>query len=183
MLRKTLFCLWYFVKKSSNSDEKRSSLKNTMLSIFFIVFIMIAQGQAYSHSSCSSASSIVINLHNLKIDPHPMTRPSVVSFTLNVSVTAVQTGPIKVTQFTLKKDVLFFPVTVPCTDGVGSCTYDDWCEFSKSCSYPLPTGVQLFNMPMNVTSSVPTGKYSVEIRFTVGGTLIGCVTMKDIEVK
>ncbi|CAF3160358.1 unnamed protein product [Rotaria socialis] len=167
-----------------NTYPKRSSLKNTMLSIFFIFVIasIIAQGQTYSHSSCSSASSIAINLHGLKIDPHPMTRPSVVSFALNVSVATVQTGPIK-TQFTLKKEVLFFPVTVPCTDGVGSCTYDDWCEFSKSCSYPLPAGVQLFNMPMNVTSSVPTGKYSVEIRFTVGGTLIGCVTMKDIEVK
>ncbi|CAF1124361.1 unnamed protein product [Rotaria sp. Silwood1] len=91
-----------------------------MISHLFVVLISLDNT---SLKNCG-ASNDVIQLTNLQIIPHPMKIPSSAIFSLYVKTTEDIVGPIK-TEFKLHKVVWGFNIEVPCTDGVGSCKYDD----------------------------------------------------------
>ncbi|CAF2916150.1 unnamed protein product [Rotaria sp. Silwood2] len=153
-----------------------------MISYLFMILISLAavKGQ-YKFENCGTASD-VIQLTHLEINPHPMKIPSSVIFSLHVDASADVISPIK-TEFKLSKATWIGNIQVPCTDGVGSCTYDDWCVFCKTCSCPILAGKQIMNMPMEVSTSVPTGEYSVEIRLTSKTGQKGCVKITKIKVE
>ncbi|CAF0870731.1 unnamed protein product [Rotaria sp. Silwood1] len=85
--------------------------------------------------------------------------PSSVIFSLCVKTTEDIVGPIK-TEFKLHKVVWGFNIEVPCTDGD-----------------------QVMHMPMEITTSVPSGEYSVEIKLTSYTGQKGCVKITKIKVE
>jgi len=135
---------------------------------------------AVTFKNCGAAND-AIQLKGLTITPHPIKIPVQAMFSLTVALSQNIANPIK-TQFILSKKVLLFWVQAPCENNVGSCTYADWCVFCPTCGCPLLQGTPTMNIPMNLTSTVPTGDYKLEVRFTSNSNQKGCVLIEGIQV-
>ncbi|CAF3975314.1 unnamed protein product [Rotaria sordida] len=141
--------------------------------IFFISSIAV-QGQ-YKFSNCgSNPSNHHIQLKDLQIIPHPFKVPGPVLFRLNIDVSEDIVHPLQ-TAFDLKATAFLITVPIKCEDGVGSCTYPDWCVACSTCSCPVLAGYQLIEIPMNFTASIPIGSKAtvtaqIEFRSDTGQT-------------
>jgi len=151
--------------------------------IFAFIPLAIVDG-AVTYKHCTNDDAF--KLDKLEIRPHPIIRPgsgrppNTAEFHLNLNVKAELTHPIK-SEFKLSKKVLGFWFAAPCTDGVGSCTYPDWCAKFGHCSFLA--GPMNLMMPMNISSDTPSGDYKVEIRFTSRTNQKACVAIDGIQMK
>ncbi|CAF3667314.1 unnamed protein product [Rotaria sp. Silwood1] len=161
-----------------------------MLSIQSIVlFLFISstavQGQ-YKFSNCgSNPNQHHIQLKGLLITPHPIKVPGFASFKLDVDVSQDIVHPLE-TKFDLKATAFLVTLPIKCENGVGSCTYHDWCVACSTCSCPVFGGKQIMEIPMNLTASIPIGSkatVTAEINFRSATGQTGCVKITNIDVR
>ena len=78
-----------------------------------------------------------VQFRNLSLSPDPIVVPGNVTVAVNVVLKENLTSPIKMI-VTIKKKVLVFYVPIPCTDGFGSCTYNNICSLISETKCPKP---------------------------------------------
>ncbi|XP_075248155.1 ganglioside GM2 activator-like [Convolutriloba macropyga] len=105
-----------------------------------------------SSSDCDAdLSTAIIHFDDLKFSPLTIQVPGNITVSAKVTLDKDLSAPITAV-VSIKKRVLNWWVTVPCTsDNVGSCTYDDVCQYlpneGKSDSEPCPKEFSDANLP------------------------------------
>lgn len=135
----------------------------------------------------SCGSTALVDLKELTISPDPITFNQNLTVSASVAITkAISSGKI---QLKIQKKILGVYTDIPCVDGVGSCTYDDFCSLlpNKPCPPPLPSdglpctcpfnGPATYTLPptsffLKMDNSIPSwltsGDYYVKSEFSNG---------------
>ncbi|UJR23802.1 hypothetical protein I4U23_026779 [Adineta vaga] len=157
-----------------------------MISIQSIVFVLLISSiliDAQTFSNCGSGNHIKLN--SLTISPYPVRVPGPATFTLGVGVSEDIKHPLQ-TAFDLKATALGITLPIKCENGVGSCTYADWCTACSTCTCPVFSGDQQMVISLNFTSGIPIGstaKVRAQIDFQSASGQKGCVLMPSIDVR
>lgn len=149
----------------------------------------------------SSSSTHLIHFDDIQFSPETVQVPGNITVSAKVTLDQDLSAPITAA-VEIKKRVLNWWVTIPCTsDQVGSCTYDDICQYlpneGKEDSDPCPKEFTEVNLPCkcpvakdvyqvkDFTAAIPkpdidlplSGQYQVTARITQQDTDIGCVQL------
>ena len=109
----------------------------------------------------SCAANAPVKINSLSIVPdNPITvgQPLSLSFDLEV------TEPITEGKLSLKleKEILFW-ITVPCKNGVGSCTYDNFCTMLNNVTSECNSAAQALNMDLPCKCPIQPSRYTATI--------------------
>jgi ganglioside GM2 activator len=183
-------------------------LKLEMKFYFFIQFLLIfllhvsarignfesIQIKNLRLSKCNSGDYSVM-VYNVSLQLGTKSRNIKVSGSLSTEVNLI--GPVKAS-VSLKRSVWGIWIPVPCTKKLGSCTYNNLCDYgypqnktcpevflknNVPCRCPLLKGnytiMPTFDMPTK-ESSMLTGTYSGKIVTTQNGVLLSCYNIDFI---
>nr|XP_033783610.1 ganglioside GM2 activator [Geotrypetes seraphini] len=107
---------------------------------------------------------------NLSLTPDPITIPGDIKAKVQVSTSVPLTSPVKVA-IKLKKEIVTLWVEIPCVDNVGSCTYDNICNYLDMLvppGQPCPEPLKSYGIPCRCPFKA--GVYSVpESSFYIPG--------------
>jgi ganglioside GM2 activator len=144
---------------------------------------------SFSWKNCGSSSDLLV-INSLSLTPDPLRAPGTFSLTFDVTIQANFDAPLKLS-LELKKYEVFFWLTIPCIDDMGSCTYGNICQqlagltcpkpFDDNkipCKCPFPKGrYTLPTSTFDLQKSVPSGDYFVQAQLSSGSQAVNCIAM------
>ncbi|XP_022086849.1 ganglioside GM2 activator-like [Acanthaster planci] len=151
----------------------------------------------FSFEDCGGSSD---PLHgNVSLSPNdPVTLPGKLTVSFNASFGVDVKSPLKVVLELKKKELIW--IDLPCVDGIGSCTYDDFCKMlppepASGCPPPLkekglpcrcPVKAGKYSLPPAVFT-IPTipkvpefladGDYKANVKAYYGSKELGCINL------
>lgn len=138
----------------------------------------------FSWSNCGDPKTELLVLQSLSVSPDPMQAPGKVMVSFMGNVTKTLAAPLQVS-VVLKKKMVFW-ITVPCIDGVGSCTYNDVCSMITACptafkeqgipcNCPVKQALyKLTNGAFSINANIPGGEYRMTASISMQGVAVGC---------
>ncbi|KAK7094624.1 ganglioside GM2 activator-like [Littorina saxatilis] len=144
---------------------------------------------SYSFKNCGDPTKEELLVNQLTVSPDPVPSSGTITVTFSAQARAAVVSPVKASLL-MKKDVFGAWIPVPCVDGFGSCTYDDFCQIlSKSsscpppfiqnkvpCKCPIPIGnytLPGISIKLNL-AIIPPGGYSVKFDLEGATAPVGC---------
>ncbi|XP_068134490.1 ganglioside GM2 activator-like [Hyperolius riggenbachi] len=150
----------------------------------------------FSWSNCG-AETLPGKIQALTILPDPLVIPGEMTTSVILNTTVGLTSPVKIA-VTAQKEMVGKWLTIPCLDGFGSCTYDDFCDnldqmilpglpcpeplrsYGIPCHCPFQPGtyylpVSQFYIPsLSLPYWFTDGNYRLTIVVSSGGQEVGC---------
>eukprot|EP00493_Phyllostaurus_siculus_P023542 UN23878 len=131
-----------------------------------LVMAHLPGAEGFSFSNCDRSAPIQISSASLKHDPVNLRAENAIDFLLQNDIELTVNEPLKITFKVSKK--MWSYVKMPCTRGVGSCTYDLWSlNAMKDVPHQLPAAIHQISLPLSfgqvsMPSFLVNGKYRIE---------------------
>ncbi|XP_029439895.1 ganglioside GM2 activator-like [Rhinatrema bivittatum] len=156
-----------------------------------------AQVRAFSWSNCDS--TLPVQILSLSLGPDPIIIPGPLQLAVEVDISVTLNAPLKLA-IVLQKKVLGLWVNVPCSNNIGTCTYDDVCGILDSlipagqpcpeplesngfpCHCPFQAGVytlpeSTIQIDLTLPSSAANGDFRLTGTLSSGENAIGCINI------
>lgn len=136
--------------------------------------------------------NLPVQVISLDVQPDPIVMPGNININFNVQSDVSIQAPVRM-EVLFKKRFAYLWFVVPCTDNVGTCTYDDVCEmvaqyqcppefeeYKIPCQCPVDAGSYVLpdsQLPMTFQPSIfEQGSYYAEVRMYQGDAEVGCIS-------
>ncbi|GFN90801.1 ganglioside gm2 activator [Plakobranchus ocellatus] len=150
------------------------------------------QLNAFQYSNCADPSSEIVVPSNVSLKPDPVQLPGNITAAGSLLIRQGFGSPVQV-KLEVKYKILGEWVEVPCIDNVGSCTYQDVCQYlvdpkcppelvkiGLTCKCPFPQGNFTVNsVTLNIDEDIPvSGDVQVKATASSGGQLLTCAQVQ-----
>ncbi|XP_001109570.1 ganglioside GM2 activator [Macaca mulatta] len=152
---------------------------------------------SFSWDNCDEGKDPAV-IRSLTLEPDPILIPGNVTVGVVGSTSVPLSSPLKV-ELVLEKEVAGLWIKIPCTDYIGSCTFEDFCDVldmliptGEPCPEPLrtyglpchcPFKEGTYSLPksefvvphLELPSWLTTGNYRIESILSNRGKRLGCI--------
>lgn len=152
---------------------------------------------SFSWDNCDEGKDPAV-IRSLTLEPDPILIPGNVTVSVVGSTSVPLSSPLKV-ELVLEKEVAGLWIKIPCTDYIGSCTFENFCDVldmliptGEPCPEPLrtyglpchcPFKEGTYSLPksefvvphLELPSWLTTGNYRIESVLSTSGKRLGCI--------
>nr|AAA52767.1 GM2-activator protein [Homo sapiens]AAD25741.1 GM2 activator protein [Homo sapiens]CAA43993.1 GM2 activator protein [Homo sapiens] len=156
-----------------------------------------SQLSSFSWDNCDEGKDPAV-IRSLTLEPDPIVVPGNVTLSVVGSTSVPLSSPLKV-DLVLEKEVAGLWIKIPCTDYIGSCTFEHFCDVldmliptGEPCPEPLrtyglpchcPFKEGTYSLPksefvvpdLELPSWLTTGNYRIESVLSSSGKRLGCI--------